>query len=141
LNHPLLEQPIQLDAGALEVASLKGKTELVEIELLLPSTPPEKLVIDLAAFDKLFKGVAPDDVLNNAEPYYGAVDTAEPKRRGRPRKGENAGFIPTPTKVKRDPQQLQAIRDWWRGQGNTIGDRGRIPASVEEAYNSAHQSS
>jgi hypothetical protein len=139
LSHPLLDHAVKLDAGALEVASLKGTNrELVEIELLLPSTPPEKLVLDLATFDKLFKHADKDDVLNSAEGYYGEA-SAEPKRRGRPRKEGSAPA--TAPKVKRDPQQLQAIREWWRGQGNTIGDRGRIPASVEDAYNEAHKGS
>lgn len=37
--------------------------------------------------------------------------------------------------AKRDPQQTKAIREWARNNGYMISDRGRIPGSVEEAYN------
>ena len=42
--------------------------------------------------------------------------------------------------AKRDKEQLQAIRAWWRSQGNEMPERGRIPISVEEAYDAAHRS-
>jgi hypothetical protein len=37
-----------------------------------------------------------------------------------------------------DREQNQAIRDWARGQGMTVNDRGRIPRDVTEAYHRAH---
>lgn len=33
---------------------------------------------------------------------------------------------------------LQIIREWGQANGHTVGDRGRIPASVIEAYDAAH---
>ena len=40
--------------------------------------------------------------------------------------------------AKRDPEQTKAIRDWANANGHSVGDRGRIPATVEEAYAAAH---
>jgi hypothetical protein len=37
-----------------------------------------------------------------------------------------------------DREQTQAIREWARKSGHTVSERGRIPASVLEAYNSSH---
>ncbi len=37
-----------------------------------------------------------------------------------------------------DREQAGAIRDWARKNGHEVSDRGRIPASVVEAYESAH---
>jgi hypothetical protein len=37
-----------------------------------------------------------------------------------------------------DREQAGAIRDWARKNGHAVSDRGRIPASVVEAYESAH---
>ena len=37
-----------------------------------------------------------------------------------------------------DREQASAIRDWARKNGHPVSDRGRIPASVVEAYEAAH---
>jgi hypothetical protein len=37
-----------------------------------------------------------------------------------------------------DREQAGAIRDWARKNGHNVSDRGRIPSSVVEAYESAH---
>lgn len=37
-----------------------------------------------------------------------------------------------------DRDQAGAIRDWARKNGHQVSDRGRIPASVVEAYEAAH---
>jgi hypothetical protein len=37
-----------------------------------------------------------------------------------------------------DREQAGAIRDWARKNGHQVSDRGRIPASVVEAYEGAH---
>jgi hypothetical protein len=34
-----------------------------------------------------------------------------------------------------DREQLQAVREWARKNGYKIGDKGRIPGSILEAYN------
>jgi hypothetical protein len=35
-------------------------------------------------------------------------------------------------------EQAGAIRDWARKNGHTVSDRGRIPATIVEAYEAAH---
>jgi hypothetical protein len=47
-------------------------------------------------------------------------------RSGRPRRGSRA-----------DREQSAAIREWARTNGFRIGDKGRIPTQVIEAYNSS----
>jgi hypothetical protein len=37
--------------------------------------------------------------------------------------------------ARRDPEQVDAIRQWARAHGYTVSDRGRIPHEVEAAYN------
>jgi hypothetical protein len=36
-------------------------------------------------------------------------------------------------------EQTQAVREWARQQGHRINDRGRIPASIQQAFDQAHQ--
>jgi hypothetical protein len=42
----------------------------------------------------------------------------------------------TPTRP--DKEQTRAIREWAQSQGYEVSSRGRIPASVVEAYEAAH---
>lgn len=35
-------------------------------------------------------------------------------------------------------RDLGAVREWARANGHTVSDRGRVPASVIEAYDAAH---
>lgn len=37
--------------------------------------------------------------------------------------------------ARRDPEQLEGIRIWARAHGFDVGERGRIPAEIEAAYN------
>jgi hypothetical protein len=69
-----------------------------------------------------------------------------------------AGFVESARKVKasdtgrrarktspstsgsgRSREQTQVVREWARQQGHSINDRGRIPASIQQAFNQAHQ--
>ena len=36
-------------------------------------------------------------------------------------------------------KDLATVREWARGQGIEVSDRGRVPASVVEQYDAAHQ--
>jgi len=45
---------------------------------------------------------------------------------------------PNRTPARADREQTQAIREWARKNGHKVNDRGRVPASVVEAYNSAN---
>lgn len=50
--------------------------------------------------------------------------------RGRP--ARSAG-----QRARRDPSQTKAIREWARGEGIALADRGRIPADIEAQYHAA----
>jgi nucleoid-associated protein Lsr2 len=42
-------------------------------------------------------------------------------------------------RVSADRDQIAAIREWARKAGHQVADRGRIPASVVEAFEQAHR--
>ena len=46
-----------------------------------------------------------------------------------------AGGSPTAARSK---EQTQAIREWAKSNGHQLADRGRIPASVIDAFEAAH---
>jgi hypothetical protein len=61
-------------------------------------------------------------------------------RRNSGRRPSSTPRIPSPS-AGRSPakvEQNQAIREWARGQGMTVKERGRIPSEVSEAYHKAH---
>lgn len=41
-------------------------------------------------------------------------------------------------RARGDREQTQAVREWARNNGHKIGDKGRIPARILEAYNSGN---
>ena len=60
-------------------------------------------------------------------------------RRGRPRGSATAATsvstaTPAAVKPKVDREQSKAIREWARGLGYTMSDRGRIPVPILDAY-------
>jgi hypothetical protein len=63
------------------------------------------------------------------------VANARPSRRvgpGRP-SGSRRG-----RSTRSDREQTQAIREWARKNGHRVGEKGRIPATVLEAYHAQH---
>jgi hypothetical protein len=40
--------------------------------------------------------------------------------------------------ARTDREQTQAIREWARKNGHRVGEKGRIPATILDAYNAAH---
>ncbi len=50
----------------------------------------------------------------------------------------SGGGRPRGTGGRMDREQAAAIRDWARKNGHAVSDRGRIPASVVQAYEDAH---
>ena len=140
LSHPKLADSVRIDAHVLEAASLKDESvDLVNVQIHLPSYPPEEVWIPLAKFDKLFsKGVDPQVVLETAA---AALPSVTAPRRGRPAGSTNkpAGTRKS-TSSGRTPEELQAIRDWARGQGMEVSNRGRIKADIQLAFDQAHAS-
>jgi len=55
------------------------------------------------------------------------------RRRGRPRGSRNRATVPS-----RSKEELAQIRDWAAKNDHTVSPRGRIAASVLEAYDEAH---
>src|SRR3954451_20579865 len=64
------------------------------------------------------------------------VSAARKVGRGGPRASGGGRSRATGGRV--DREQAGAIRDWPRKNGHAVSDRGRIPASVVEAYEAAH---
>lgn len=62
----------------------------------------------------------------------GFVESARPVKgtRGQRRQTRSLGTGP----ATMDPAQRKAIRRWAQEQGHPVGDRGRIPQSVTDAY-------
>ncbi len=42
--------------------------------------------------------------------------------------------------TKTDPSQLAAIREWGRGNGYKVSDRGRVSQEIKDAFEAAHKS-
>ncbi|AHH95929.1 Lsr2 family protein [Kutzneria viridogrisea] len=51
---------------------------------------------------------------------------------------QRGGSTRTAVKAGGDRAQNQAIREWARSQGETISDRGRIPADLVHRFEAAH---
>jgi Lsr2 len=62
-------------------------------------------------------------------PYLGAARKVKSTRSRRPR---STGSAPGRS------SDLAAIREWARANGHHVSNRGRIPAAIIEAYQSAH---
>ena len=50
----------------------------------------------------------------------------------------SSGSSSPPSRPAADREHNQAIREWAKGQGMKISERGRIPSDVLEAYRTAH---
>jgi nucleoid-associated protein Lsr2 len=50
----------------------------------------------------------------------------------------SAGARRTGRPTRSDREQTHAIREWARKNGHKVGEKGRIPATVLEAYNAQH---
>lgn len=52
-------------------------------------------------------------------------------------KRRSAGGVPRSGSTPAQREENNAIRAWWRGQGNNIADKGRINDEIREAYRAA----
>ena len=66
------------------------------------------------------------------------VDAARKVSRGGTRASGAGRSKATGGGGRMDRDQAGAIREWARQNGHAVSDRGRIPASVVEAYEAAH---
>jgi Lsr2 len=53
--------------------------------------------------------------------------------------GSNGRKARASSGVKQSREQTQAIRSWARQNGYQVGDKGRIPLKVQEAFDQTHQ--
>lgn len=133
-----LSQPVRLDASKTETDRLRVESSsLALLELVMSDGETVRLAIPAEQFRKAIKGDA-DEVLANAEGLNFTPPSEQPRRRGRPRA---AGDTAAGQKPRRDKEQLAAMREWLRGQGHEVSERGRIKAELEELYNAAHPQS
>ncbi|HZC53112.1 MAG TPA: Lsr2 family protein [Mycobacterium sp.] len=72
----------------------------------------------------------------NAKKLRDSLSTyvAHARKGGRVRSSSRSGRATART----DREQVQAIREWARRNGHKVSDRGRVPASVIDAYNAAN---
>lgn len=73
---------------------------------------------------------------SNAKKLRDSLSTyvSHARKAGRVRSSGRSGRATART----DREQVQAIREWARRNGHKVSDRGRVPASVIEAYNDAN---
>ena len=72
------------------------------------------------------------------EAIAGFVESARKIKASGP--GRRARMTSPPTSgSSRSREHVQAVREWARQQGHSINDRGRIPASIQQAFDQAHQ--
>jgi Lsr2 len=65
-----------------------------------------------------------------------ATYVANARRAGRGGSSRPVGSSPRRGRAARgDREQTQAIREWARKNGHKVGEKGRIPAQILEAYN------
>ena len=69
---------------------------------------------------------------------FGKYVSAARKVSSRGTRASGAGRSRATGGGRMDREQAGAIRDWARKNGHAVSDRGRIPASVVDAYEAAH---
>lgn len=76
----------------------------------------------------------------NAEKLRTAIEpfAAAARRAGTPSPEPTSRIIRTQDAATSRREQLDAIRAWAKKQGFGIADRGRIPLSIQQAFDSAH---
>jgi hypothetical protein len=72
------------------------------------------------------------------ESFARYVSAARKVGRGGGRPASSSGGARPRSGGRMDREQASAIREWARKNGHDVSDRGRIPSSVVEAYESAH---
>jgi len=88
------------------------------------------LGLDGASYEIDLSNEHADELASLLEPYLNAARKVGRKVPGRPSSSSSS--------PKSDPSELQKIREWAKENGHTVSDRGRIAASVREAYDAAN---
>ena len=104
-----------LDGSEVDVSTVHFALDKINYEIDLSSANEARLRDELARF-------------------LGAA--TEVRTQPVPRPGRKPASATTGTRP--DKEQSQAIREWARANGYQIGERGRISAAIQEAFNAAH---
>lgn len=75
---------------------------------------------------------------DNAAALRESIDRYVQAARKAGRGGTRTNRRPTATSQRSGREQNQAIREWAKGKGLQVSDRGRIPQEVIDQYNSEH---
>jgi uncharacterized Ntn-hydrolase superfamily protein len=103
-----------LDGSEGDVGTVRLALDKVDYEIDLSATNEARLRDRLAKF----------------------IDAAsEVKSRPGARRGRKSAAV---ANTRPDKEQTQAIREWARTNGHQVSARGRISASIQEAFNAAH---
>lgn len=119
-HHPVLgDEQVELDASMAEVAPmLESGGQYIVIKFHMPDGEIKNNVVEISTFDAAFKG----------DPYQVLKEATRVVVRG-------GGS----TLAKRDPSELQAVRDWCRANGwPDLKDKGRVPIEAQAAYDKAN---
>jgi len=104
------------------------------VQITIDSTEPLDKV--LALIGALY-GVSVQTALDDAAPTTGrSRTTPRSSRRGdttRPRTRKASAATKSSRRSKATPNAA-SVRSWARANGHPVGDRGRVPAAVTEAY-------
>ena len=65
------------------------------------------------------------------EPYVSAARSISGRR-------SSSGSTPSRSRRRSGQQDYSAVRAWARDNGYHVSERGRVPASIREAYEAAH---
>lgn len=98
----------------------------------------ESYAIDLGPANRERFDKTMAEFIEAARSYGALVQVEEKPKRSYARR--TAGPV-IPAGMKQSREQAQAVRDWARGQGLNVSDRGRIAADVQLAFDKAHAGS
>lgn len=80
--------------------------------------------IDQAAYEIDLTVAHAEELKTNLQPFIKAARQIRPPQPAR--------------RTQRSKKKLDEIREWARANGHELSDRGRIPYTIEDAYNQAH---
>ena len=60
------------------------------------------------------------------------------RRAGRGSSTRSSAPSGTPKRARTDREQMHAVREWARKNGHKVGEKGRIPARILDAYHSSN---
>ncbi|MTD16689.1 hypothetical protein GIS00_22390 [Nakamurella sp. YIM 132087] len=129
LQHPELDTPVRLDVDKYEVLNLAStNVELVTLELVIPDTPPERIVLTVEDFGKLFQSGNAAEALKSASQY--APDPVDDLPRARFGASVAQRSAPKPATAKIDYSSLEHAGTPHRGR-ITENEKATVRANLD----------